>query len=318
MPGMPRRRSTGLGSEDCSSNACSPTSLTVVGPSPLISLSQSLQHARKSADNLLATAQQNTALVSLRHQAEAKLKAVQSLGKGDARFEEFDLLRKLAPPAGLTDGASNTASQQRTAGPRLRRSWSVNPPQNVHERQGGAVLASASDGELTRFLRISTAAVAEQVGYNRQHRTAPHYHAQADQLASEGAARSLDAFGKTLRQAPKNALASAQETVLNCHANLQTLGSLITRNISATTNNLLQQRGVEDVQGPRPLTWTLPFFVDQGAQGPFQVHTSYAVSLQRPLTNHARFNSVKRKSASASSTTCKTAACGNQGATCRS
>lgn len=80
-------------------------------------------------------------------------------------------------------------------------------------------------------------------------------------------------MGKTLRHAPKNALATAQETMLNCHANLQTLGSLITRNISATTSNLLQQRGVEDFQGPRPLTWTLPFFVDQGdrAQGPFQV-----------------------------------------------
>lgn len=156
MPGMPRRRSSGLGSEDCSSNACSPTtSLTTVGPSPLVSLSQSLQHARKSADNLLATAQQN----AVWHQAEAKLKAMQSLGKGDGRFEEFDLLRKLAPPAGFTDGASNAASQQRT--PRLRRSWSVNPPPRAQE--GGAVLASASDGELTRFLRISTAAVAEQV-----------------------------------------------------------------------------------------------------------------------------------------------------------
>lgn len=172
MPGMPRRRSNGLGSEDCSTNnACSPTSLTTVGPSPLVSLSQSLQHARKSADNLLATAQQNTALVSLRHQAEAKLKAMQSLGKGDARYEDFDLLRKLTPPVGLTDGASNASfQQQRSVGPRLRRSWSVNPPRSAHERQDGAVLASASDGELTRFLRISTAAVAEQVGRAwRQH-----------------------------------------------------------------------------------------------------------------------------------------------------
>lgn len=87
---------------------------------------------------------------------------MQSLGKGDARFEEFDLLRKLAPPAGLNDGASNTALQQRTVGPRLRRSWSVNPPPKARQEHDGTVLASASDGELTRFLRISTA-VAEQV-----------------------------------------------------------------------------------------------------------------------------------------------------------
>lgn len=171
MPGrMPRRNSSSARrGEDCSSNsACSPTStqLSTVGPSPLISLSQSLQHARKSADNLLATAQQNTALVSLRHQAEAKLKAgMQSLSKVDGRLEDFDILRKLAPATSTPGGASNPASQQRSLTSPMRRSWSVNlvPPAN-RDRDGAVVLGSASDGDLSRLLRLSTAAVAEQVG----------------------------------------------------------------------------------------------------------------------------------------------------------
>ncbi len=161
---MPRRRNSSSrgGGDDCSSSACSPTStqMTAVGPSPLTSLSQSLQHARKSADNLLATAQQNTALVSLRHQAEAKLKA--SLSKVDGRLEDLDILRRLAPAASTSSGASNTASHQRTLASPLRRSWSVNlvPPAN---RDCDGVVGSASDGDLSRLLRMSTAAVAEQV-----------------------------------------------------------------------------------------------------------------------------------------------------------
>lgn len=117
--------------------------------------------------------------------------------------------------------------------------------------------------------------------------TTSTHQSQADQLASEGAARSLDAVGKTLRQAPKNALATAQETMLNCHANLQTLGSLITRNISATTTNLLQQRGVDEMQASRPLTWTLPFFVEgDRAHGPFQVCCVLQVgSMPRPYAS---------------------------------